>query len=164
VPKTLKVQLSNWTRVFRRIIEQLECDPEIRRVVGTDHLRSWKGVPGDRAPLSPSSGSPIIRLTPNPGDVDWYSPDTQAGLLAVRVELAVQSLCIDDVADLWDLIVSALSPESNTLCADLRTAGAETGEIVFNAPAFDPQPSAEPEGQFFAIGRFQLRVLRLINP
>jgi hypothetical protein len=80
------------------------------------------------------------------------------------VELAVQSLCIDDIADLYDLIVQALRPGNGTLALDLVGLGAETGEVVFSDPAFDAQPGADPEGMFMATGRFQLRVVRLVNP
>jgi hypothetical protein len=163
VPKTLKTNSSVWTKVFRRIVQQLETDPDLRRVVGTLNLRSWKGVPGDKDPLTPALGQPAMRLTPNPAGVDWYSPDTHAGTLAVLVELAVASLAIDDVADLWDLVVSALEP-GDTFAADLRAAGAETGEIVCSDPAFDPQPAAKPDGMFLATGRFHLRVLRMVSP
>ena len=91
MPKTLKTKASAWTKVFRRIVFQLELDPDIRRVVGADRVRSWKGLPGDRSPFAPASGKPVLRLTPNPRGVDWYSPDTQAGTLYVLVEMGVTS-------------------------------------------------------------------------
>jgi hypothetical protein len=164
VPKSLKTNSSGWTKVFRRIVQQMETDPDFRRVVGVDRLRSWKGVPGDKAPFLPATGAPVVRLSPQPRNVDWHSPDTQAGTLVVVVEIAVISLCIDDIADLWDLIVQALRPGNGTLAQDLVSLGAETGEIVFSDPAFDPKPDAEPEGMFLASGRFSLRVLRSVNP
>jgi hypothetical protein len=169
MPKTLKTNTSAWTAVFRRIVQQLETNADIQRVVGRDRLRSWKGVPMDKAPFEPTASAPVVRLTPQPQDVDWYSPDMQAGTLRVRVELGVQSLCIDDVADLWDLIVQVLRPgasdsQGNPFALDLVALGAETGEIVFGEPAVDPQPSAEPEGYFFAQGHFHLRMLRAVFP
>jgi hypothetical protein len=168
MPKALKTNASVWTKVFRRIVLQVETNSEVRRVIGTE-IRSWKGVLADKAPFEPQGARPVVRLTPQPRDVTWYSPDTQAGTLGVLVELAVPSLCIDDVSDLWDLICSACSPGSvdgqgNSFPLDLIACGAETGEIVFSNPAFDPKPDAQPEGWFFAIGRFELRILRLINP
>lgn len=164
MPKALKTNVSAFTAVFRRIVSQLENDPDVRRVVGVQNLRSWKGVPGDKAPFAPTDTAPVVRLTPEPQDVEWYSPDTQAGTLAVTVELAVQSLCVDDVTDLWDTLVQALRPGNGTLAQDLVALGAETGEIVFTRPAVDPRPAAQPEGQFFAMGQFQLRNLRMVNP
>jgi hypothetical protein len=162
MPKSLKTSLSVWTRVFRRIVQQLKTDPDFRRVVAD--FRSWEGVPGDKTPPNPNVGAPFVRLTPQPMGVDWYSEDTQAGTLYVLVEIVVSSLCVDDVADLWDVVVQALRPGNGTLCRDLIAVGAETGEIVFSDPAFDPQPAAESEGQFSATGRFHLRLLRSVNP
>jgi hypothetical protein len=168
--KMLKTNASVWSRVFRRIVQQLENDPDVRRVVGVLNLRSWRGVPGDKAPFEPSQSQPVVRLTPNPSNVDWYSPDLQVGTLAVVVEMVVPSLCVDDVADLWDVLVHALLPGGPALSSggnpnfaqDLVAAGAETGEIVFSDPAFDPRPRAEPEGIFMAEGRFHLRLLRSV--
>jgi hypothetical protein len=160
VPKSLKTNQSAWTKVFRRIVRQLEQDADVRRVVGVQNIRSWKGEPGDKAPFEPSSSAPVVRLTPMPRGVDWYSEDAQAGDLTVAVEIAVQSLCIDDVTDLWDLLVAALSAAHDPFTRDLVAAGAETGQVVFSDPAFDPQPAAKPEGQFFAAGSFRLKVIR----
>src|SRR5262249_27030891 len=145
-------------------------DPDVKRVVGLQNLRSWKGVPGDKAPFEPSQNLPVVRLTPNPRDVDWYSPDTHAGTLWVLVEMAIPSLCVDDVHDLWDILVHALLPSApsndggSSFALDLTRLGAETGEILFSDPAFDPRPWDEPEGVFLAQGHFRLRLLRSINP
>jgi hypothetical protein len=167
--KSLKTPTSVWTAVFRRIIQQLENDPNVRRAVGLHNLRSWKGVPGDKNEFAPTSNAPVVRLTPQPRNVDWYSPDMQSGDLWVQVELAVQSLCIDDVADLWDILVNAIRPGAldstgGLFAQDLVTLGAESGEIVFSDPAFDPKPQASDDGFFFAAGHFRLRLLRSVNP
>ncbi len=167
--KTLRTNTSVWSGVFRRIVQQLEIDPDIQRVVGVSNLRSWKGVPGDRAPFEPTATSPVVRLTPQPANVDWYSPDAQLGTLNVLVEIAVQSLCVDDVADLWETIVQPLRPgaddaQGGSFALDLVALGAETGEIVFSDPAFDPKPWDSPEGVFLAAGRFHLRIVRQLNP
>jgi hypothetical protein len=169
MPKSLKTKQSVWSKVFRRIVAQLETDLDVKRVVGLDNLRSWKGVPGDKAPFSPSSTAPVVRLTPQPKSVEWYAEDMQAGTLYVQVEFAIQSLCVDDVSDLWDLFVRALRPGGTPIpdtgysfASDLVALGAETGEIAFSDPAFDPQPSTEPDGFFFASGHFRLVMLRSI--
>ena len=165
MPKSLKTPSSVWSAVFRRIVMQVENDPSVKRVVGVDNLRSWKGVPGDKNDFMPTSNAPVVRLTPQPRNVDWYSPDTQSGVLWVQVELAVQSLCIDDVADLWDILVNAIRPGALTSTVrsfpqSLVALGAETGEIVFSDPAMDPRPDASEEGLFFAVGHFHLKLLR----
>jgi hypothetical protein len=146
---------------------QLEIDPIVKRVVGPN-LRSWKGVQVDKAPFEPTSDAPVVRLTPQPRNVNWYSPDSQIGELHVDVELAVQTLSIDDVADLWDILVNALRPNapSSMNCAfwqDLIPLGAETGEIVFSDPAFVAKIDQD-EGFFLATGQFRLRVLRTLYP
>jgi hypothetical protein len=164
MPKSLKTNQCGWTKVFRRIVQQVETDADIRRVVGVENVRSWKGVPGDKMPFAPTDKAPVIRLTPQPRNVNWYSPDSQIGTLFVVVELAVQSLSIDDVIDLYDLVVQCLRPGNGTFWQDLVALGAETGEIVFSDPAFDAQPGAKPEGAFFAVGQMQLRVVRPVNP
>lgn len=160
--KTLKTPSSVWSRVFRRIATEVEVDPELRRVVPPRNFRSWKGVPDDRNPFQPSLGSPLIRLTPNPTGVGWYSPGEQSGTLVVKVELAIMSTCIEDVSDLWDMVVTACKPSKFQFTRDLIAEGAETGEIVFSDPAIDSNPEAGPEGFFLAIGRFRLVVIRSI--
>lgn len=160
MPKTLKTNLSVWTKVFRRIVQQMETDAELRRIGVGDRLRSWKGVTADKAPFAPSVGTPVVRVTPYPAGVDWYDPSSQSGTLVVLVELGIASLCIDDVADLWDLIVSAVSPCVAGFSRELVELGAETGEITFTNPAFAAQPAESPEGAFYAQGRFELRLIR----
>lgn len=167
--KSLATPSSVWTNVFRRIVKQLENDPTIKRVVGTANVRSWKGVTGDKAPFVPASNAPVLRLTPQPQNVEWYAADLQAGTLSVLVELAVSSLCVDDVADLWDAVVTALQPGGPPVSpgvvnfeTDLVALGAETGQIVFSDPAFDPQPNLEAEAYFLAAGHFRLRLLRAV--
>jgi hypothetical protein len=162
MPKSLKTNTSVWTAVFRKIVAVLKADLDFRRVVG-DGLRSWDGSTDDKAPFVPST-RPVVRLTPQPRNVDWYSEDAQSGTLAVLVELGVLSTCVDDVADLWDLVVAAVTCGAGTIAQDLVDLGAETGEIVFSDPAFDPQPWAEPEGMFFASGRFELKLIRSVTP
>src|SRR3954447_22849155 len=164
MPKSLKTNQSSWTKVFRRLVQQVETDPGIRRIIGVQNIRSWKGEAGDKNPFAPAASSPVVRLTPQPRAVEWYSPDTQMGMLNVVAELAVPSLCIDDVVDLWDVLVQALRPGNGTLAQELLALGAETGEIVFSDPALDPRPGADPEGFFLAVGQFRLRVARMVNP
>src|SRR5436190_24200813 len=120
MPKSLKTQRSVWTAVFRRLVHQLENDADVNRILGRDNLRSWKGVAGDKAPFVPTWATPVVRLTPQPRNVDWYDPSTQSVDLWVQVELAVQSTCIDDVADLYDqVVIQPLRPGNGTLALEL---------------------------------------------
>ncbi len=172
MPKSLRTNQSVWTRVFRRIVQQVQNDPEIKRVFGMS-IRSWTGDPNgsDKDPMEPSLGKPIVRLTPQPQNVSWYSESEQWGTLHVQVELAIASLAIDDTIDAYDLFVSALRPDTPSVGGDgggnfgldLVSLGAETGEIVFSDPAFDPRPDAQPTGYFLAVGGFRLQVIRTVN-
>jgi hypothetical protein len=169
MPKSLRTKNCVCTKVFRRIVQQLKNDPEVRRVVG-DALRSWEGVTGDKDPFVPSGSKPVVRVTPQPESEGWFSPDSMREELVVVVELGISSLCIDDVNDLYDLIVQALQPGGKSTIAggidfaqDLVQVGAETGEILFANPAYDPQPAAKPEACFFATGRFKLDILRAVT-
>jgi hypothetical protein len=170
MPKSLKTPLSVWTKIFRRIVAQLETNADVRRVVGIDNVLSWTGKAADYQPLVPTATAPLVRLSPNPSGVDWYSPDAQAGNLGVMIEIAVSSTCIDDVVDLWDMLVTALLPDGIPIPAtgvsfsqDLVGLGAETGEIVFSDPAFDRQPAQEPQGYFLAQGHFRLSTIRPVH-
>jgi hypothetical protein len=165
--KQLKTPQSPWTKVFRRIVQQLENNPSVKRVVGHQNLRSWSGVSADKAPFEPTSSSPVVRLTPMPSGVDWLFPEAQSGTLRVSVEIAILSLCVDDVVDLWDVFVDALLPlgpaipdTGTNFRQDLTALGAETGEITFADPAVDPRPADQPEGVFLAVGGFWLKVQR----
>jgi hypothetical protein len=162
VPKTLKGPSSVYSHVFRRITKQLESDAKFRSAVSD--LRSWKGQPSDSAPLTPSTGKPIVRLTPRPQAGTWYSPDTQESTLVVDVEMVIASYSVEDVLDLWDELVMALRPGNGTLAQDLVALGAETGEILFSAPAYDHKREQKDSAYWDATGQFQLHVLRTVSP
>lgn len=161
--KTLNIKDCVWVVVFRAIVAHLEQDREFARVVGKDRMASWKGVPGDQTPDVPSLGKPIVRLTPMPGDVQWFTPDSQSGMLSVLVELDVATMCVDDVANLWNLISDALQPGTMSGAVKfsqvLVLSGAETGEILFNNPGFRVVAGKDTEGYFSAEGTFQLRII-----
>jgi hypothetical protein len=165
VPKTLATKSSVWSAVFRRIVLQVTTNAPVLRIVSADRIRSWAGSPTDGQPLKPAEGRPMVRLTPSPRGVDWYSPDMQKGWLDVVVEVAVQTYCVDDPIDLWDLVVDALKPgaldtKGNGFALDLVALGAETGEIVFADPVVDTGIGSEPANIMVATGKFTLAVLR----
>jgi len=169
VGKSLKTPETNQTKVFRRIVQQLKNDPTVKRLVGPN-LRSWEGVTADKSPFAPSANAPVVRLTPNPVDEDWYSPDAAVETLWVKVELGISSTCVDDVTDLWGVLRSALLPNGPSVGGgtsfglDLAAVGAETGEIVFGAPGIAPRPEASPEGTMYGEGRFYLRIVNTVQP
>ncbi len=165
--KTLKINDCVWTVVFRAIVSHLERDREFARVVGKERLASWKGLPGDQTPDAPSVGRPIVRLTPMPSGVDWFTPDSQSGMLSVLVELDIATMCVDDCANLWNLISDALQPgtlEGTTKFSTiLVNAGCETGEILFSNPGFMIKAGADAEGYFATQGTFQVRIILPMN-
>jgi hypothetical protein len=160
---SLKTAAFPWSAVFRVVTTQAENDPELRRILG-GRLRSWKGEPADRLPLDATSDGPVMRFTPQPRRVSRYSPDATVGNLDVLVEYSVLTLCVDDVMNLWETVVQALTWDDDTFRAALVAAGAETGEVEFSDPAYDPRPAADPLGVFNAAGVFTLRVTREMAP
>src|SRR5437763_1012268 len=122
--KTLKTRAGVWSSVYRRICDYLAADPDMQRLVG-DGLRTWSGQSGDKNPLAPATGRPIVRTTPQPGGVDWQTPELQTGTLVVKVEIAIASLCVDDVLDLWEVIERPISPGVTGLRETLVALGAE---------------------------------------
>lgn len=160
------VPSSCWTRVFRQIVIQLKNNSDISSAFGA-RMRTWDGSDIDATPFVPGTGAPILRLTPQPKDVNWYSEGAQWGTLNIMVEIAVQSLNIDNLVDLYDLLVSALLPDGPSSVLgnpnfrmDLVQQGAENGEIVFAEPAFDPRPAKQPVFVFLAFGRMYIKVIR----
>jgi hypothetical protein len=159
---TLKLVQYPWSVVFRVITDHAELDPQLSRVLGP-RLRSWKGEEGDKAPLTATEDGPVMRFTPHPRSVSRYDPLTEYGPLDVLVEFSVLSLDITDTLNLWGAVCDALTFRDEAFRMALVDAGAETGEIVFGTPAFDPKPEAKPEGVFNAAGVFSLSVLRSIQ-
>lgn len=158
----LKTKTYPWVAVFRLITDQAEADPDLSRVLGP-RLRSWKGTEDDKLPLTATEDGPVMRFTPRPRAVARYDPLTEYGPLDVLVELSVLSLAIDDVLNLWGTLCDALTFRDEAWRQALVAAGAETGEIAFTDPAYDPRPDAQPLGVFNAAGVFTLTVLRSIQ-
>lgn len=160
--KTLKGPSSVYSLIYRRIVKQLRTDSRFKTAVAD--LRTWDGSPSDSAPLTASTGKPLVRLTPVPQSGQWYSADTQLSTLCVHVELVIASYCVEDVLDLWDELVQALRPGNGTFAADLVALGAETGEIVFTDPSYDHNREKKDSPYWDAIGQFKVDVLRVVSP
>ena len=166
MPKTLKTPTSVWTAVFRCIVQQLENDPTVKRVIGLQNLRFMEGHPRRQVPDGADQLGPRRAADARAASVEWYSEAAQAGWLHVDVEMALSTLCIDDLADLWDILVNALRPgaadsKGNSFAGDLVALGAETGTILFSDPGMAvPPPGDWPEGFMFGRGSFTLRVIR----
>lgn len=160
--KTLDINASVWSKVYRAVVQKIKTNSDVKRVA-KDRVYSWDGTLDDRADWAPSVGHPEIQLTPITTGVGWYDPSSQAGTLTVKVEIAVSSLCIDDAMDLFDAIATAVAPFGNDdFVRTLESLGAETGEIVFDTPAYDASPNTNPLGYFVATGSFRLKVIRRV--
>ena len=142
---TLKLPESPYASVFRAIEKTLRNDPTLKTAVQPTSWRTWEGKPADKQAV-PLTGAPGIRLTPDPGADQWWSPDAAVGTLTIHCELFVRGLCIDDVLNLWWAVVRALYPVDQTtklaIQAALVAAGAETGLVTFVKPAADVSAEA----------------------
>jgi hypothetical protein len=148
--------------VFRLIVQRLQTDPVLSGVVKSWLV--WKASPIDRSGITLGL-TPAIRLTPQIGATDWYTPDSMLGPLQIKVELQVEGIDADDCLNLWEAIEEALYPASRTdeldWEASLRTAGAETGQVKFSQPA---SIQSADENQFLCIGQMSVDVIRVISP
>lgn len=151
-------------RVFRRICQQLMNDPVLASVVKTWDV--WAGEPDHAGPVVPQG--PMIRLTPQLGPMEWYSPDAQAGPLEIAIEAGVDSFDACDCLDLWEAFENAIYPADrdrrNAFEAELRGCpelGAETGQVTFSRPA---SIQGAEGGQFRLIGMMSISILRPFNP
>lgn len=137
-PQTARVAL------FRLIDQQLRADAALRSAVKT--FRSWQGEAGDRTEPSLQQ-APWLRLSIAGGPVAPWAASTQLGTLAVRVELWVAGSCLDDLDNLWGLVERACYPADPAarlaFQARLRAAGAHTGQVRLQQPAFDPGPAGD---------------------
>ena len=162
----LRLPTSPYASVFRAIVQTLQADATLRGAVQPTSWRVWEGTHADKQPVA-ITAAPGVRLTPDPGGEQWWSPDSAVGVLTVHVELYVRGTCVDDVSNLWWAIVRALYPMSQpaklAIQAKLVAAGAETGLITFSKGAADLAADAGAAGAFFASGRMQIRVLSNYN-
>lgn len=141
---TLSLNTAPRTSVFRKLVEIVQNDPTIKRVISRPaSFRAWTGKPVDGQPFSVDI-APAVRFTPIQGPDSWYSPNAQKGPLFVNVEMLIQGSDADDVMNLWWAIQRAIYPAAQEdLYANLQVlqqAGAHDGLAEFTLPAFDPGP------------------------
>jgi len=152
------------SKVFQRIVEQLQTDPLLRSLI-----KRWNVWDKAVSPATTAANEIAIQLTPRLGAVDWYSPDTQYGPLQVQIDLWLPGNSRGiynavDALDLWEAVESALYPpdidKRKAFKRDLQCLGAETGEIRLAQPA--TLQSAGEDG-YVQVGLLQLNVKRHIN-
>jgi len=157
------LERGNRSKVFRRIVAQLQTDPNLRTVVKS--WNTWTGSAFD-AVKPGAQGEIEIELIPTPGSMAWFSPDSQVGTLRIEVRVtppgsATGTSSADDCLDLGELIEQAVYPSGDHVKQlkfeqELRDLGASTGQIQFVAP---PAPQETADG-LVCIGAMQIDVLR----
>lgn len=150
------------TLVFRCVDDILRADPVLRNIfAGEDSFRSWQGRPSDMADFAQAQ-APAIRITPIPDGEQYWHPGQMKGFLSIKVDLLLESFCVDDVENLFYAIQRALVPSENSarLARELKLkdSGAMLGQVQFTMPAYDPTPEAGTDGQFRAVGMFKIEV------
>lgn len=149
--------------IFRMIVQRMRTDPILGGAVKTWMV--WGSDPIDRSAATLGM-VPALRLTPQIGPSDWYSPSDHVRALQIKVELYVGGIDADDCLNLWELIEDAFYPPNDRAGelaweAALVAAGAETGQIKFSQPA---SIQGADENQFMCIGMMQLDVIKTLAP
>jgi hypothetical protein len=163
MPKTLDLDDSPRTLVYRQLITFIRTDPTIRRVFRPAAVRAWDGSPADAAEFSVAM-APCVRFTPICGADLIEFPGAFAGDLLLNIELIVKGTCVDDLFNAWFALARAIYPRDPAARAAnvqaLVAAGAKTGIVEFSQPAFD----AKPEEQWFlGSGQLKIAVLSFLN-
>jgi hypothetical protein len=128
-----------------------------QRTIKPDNFRTWHGEPRDVKPFTQAE-APCMRWTPQNGPENFRTPEMMTGPLLIRVEMLTRGSCCDDMTNLWWMLERCFYPGSsnfgvNPIIATLQGAGALSGLVFFDQPAFDP----DPDGVFFA-GQGQMRI------
>lgn len=155
------------SKVFRRICQQLMTDPVLSSVV-----KNWDTQAGQSADQIPGNlmSCPYIKLLPQLGAVDWYSPDSQRGPMEIQIQAGVEGLDAADCLDLWDAFERAVFPYGDrdkqfAFEQQLRDLGAETGQILLARPAsIAALPDSASGLQYTLLGMMSLNIIRPFTP
>lgn len=93
---------------FRAIEAVLREDPVLARVVQS--WRSLEGLPGEFAPVT-ASAKPMIALAPIANPSEILGVDQTKINFGVRVFLATEGTCVDDLLALWEAVEDAIAAE-----------------------------------------------------
>lgn len=145
-----------WTSVFRALVDVIEQDPDLRRVVKV--VRSWKGGPEDLEPLGDAQ-LPWIEMTPAPSGNKMATESDYQADFRVNVKLAVPGTRVDDLMNLWGAVMQAVRFDKPfrdvTVGTHLRNSGATVHTVV--AVGIDPKMGVKPgpDGKPIPSGNFQ---------
>lgn len=125
MPKLLSIDDCPHVQLYRTIVQIIEDDQTVRRIVRPSSMRSWQGIPIDAAQFG-EGAAPALRFTPTQGNDAWWTPGSMRGNLFIEVEIFTKGTCADDPANLWWIIRRALYPSDNaarmTIQGKMQTA------------------------------------------
>lgn len=163
------------SRVYRRIVDQLQSDPVLQSVVKTWSTRVGRDVDAVR---SNASTEVHVVLRPRIGGMERRTVESWTGELQIRIYVyplggATGTAEADYCLDLAELMENAVYPAPATNSpADMESArkrrmdfqrelvqlGATTGEIDFASP-----PTETEAGDGECIGMLQVEIRRTLN-
>lgn len=156
------------SRVYRRIVDQLQTDPVLQRVVKT--WTTWTGRDVDNV-RSNASTEIHVTVTPQLSGMAIDSPDSHVGWLSIQVFVyplgsKTGTATADECLDLVELIEEALSPPGDdakrmAFQRSLVDLGATTGLIHFTQP---PNMAYSAENTLVCAGSMRIEVRRMLNP
>lgn len=94
----------NRVQVFRYMVAVLKRDPLIRRL--SPQFNAWEGSADDLREFG-QNVKVGIRLSPQGAGEQWSDANAISGPLQIHVHLHVQTLCSDDVENLWHAVILA---------------------------------------------------------
>jgi len=134
------------TLVFRAIEGILREDPVLSKVIRKDSLRAWKWLGVDPMPFG-IVHVPALRISKATSADRFATPDTMKGGLIIKAEILLRGGNTDHMDNFWWAICRAFYPvdpiQRSRICTRLQNAGARSGLIVFDQPAYDMEPDGE---------------------
>jgi hypothetical protein len=161
--KSVDVDDSPRTRVFRAIETILRTDQTLARVVAARSWRTYDGSPVTKDPFGTTS-CPWVVMSRIPGSEDYWSPDALTGDMQILLMIGTRGMCEDDADNLYFAVQRAIYPTTQALklanVQALQAAGAHTGIVTFSQPAFDPRSidGQASDGMIVARGRMQITI------
>ena len=133
-------------------------------------FKSYTGQITDIEPF-PETVPVGITLSFGDSDVGFYSPDSYKVDFTIQVDVEIQSLIADDMANLWYAIERTIFPHSDATAtpvnaaslkiqAVLNAAGIWQGIVKFRAPGIGKIEN----GRMYGTGLLHMQVYEVANP
>jgi hypothetical protein len=159
--KSLDLDDSPRTRVFRQLVQIFQADLTLSRVIAPRHWRTFSGEPADKTEFG-ATACPSVVMSRIPGDERFWSPDSFTGEMHVQLLLQTRGTCEDDCDNLYWHFQRAIYPLDNdakiTINRTLVAAGAHTGLVLFSQPAFDPRNLNGQASEGLIVARGTMRI------